>query len=122
MVFDGEKKMTREEFEDWLSTLPSDQYDVLMQERITRLNPKQQAIMQAREVKRKERFRMIDSLKMTNDEGNEAILNALRDSFSGDDFCEHQRSYVKNCKACDEMDRLVFPELFEEDISLNENG
>jgi hypothetical protein len=114
--------MTPREFEDWLVRLPSDEYDVVMQERISKLNPEQQAIMQAREVKRKERFRIIDGLKSANEDGNENIFNALRDSFSGEDFCEHQRSYVKNCIACDELEHLMFPELFVRDGLRNEDS
>jgi hypothetical protein len=106
--------MTSSEFEEWLSSLDDHQYDDLMQERIARLNPEQQAIMQAREVKRMERFRLIREVHESKDEeAHERLVDALRDNDGSN--CEHGRSYVKHCIACGEIDHLMFPELFDKD-------
>ena len=107
--------MTPSEFEDYLSHLTDEQYDTLIQERITRLNLEQQTIVQAREVARKERFKIIQKLSDPNadEETHHMVLNALRDGDS--DNCEHWRPYCKHCIACGEIDGLMFPELFDKD-------
>lgn len=107
-------------FEDYLANLNNEQYDVIMQERIARLNPEQQAIMQAREVQRKYRFQLIDKLTDPNstEETHESVFNAIRDMDG--DACEHGRSYCKNCIACSEIDHKMFPEIFDEDGELIE--
>lgn len=107
--------MTPSEYEEYLSHLTNDQYDALIQERIARLNPEQQKLAQAREVKRKDRFKLIEKLAApeANEDTHEMVFNALRDM---DDFeCEHGRSYCKHCIACGEIDGIMFPELFDKD-------
>lgn len=107
--------MNREEFESHLATLDDEQYDALIAERIERLNPEQKLMALAREGKRKERVKLISKLADPNadEDTHEMVFNALRD-MDGDE-CEHNRSYVKHCLACGEMDHLMFPELFDED-------
>jgi hypothetical protein len=107
--------MTPKEFEEQLTHLTDEQYDVLIQERISRLNPEQQKIAQAREVQRKDRFKLIQKIADPNatPEDHEMVFDALRDMDG--DGCEHGRSYVKHCIACGEIDHLMFPELFDED-------
>jgi hypothetical protein len=107
--------MEPKEFESYLATLDEEQYSALVQERIQRLNPEQQAIAQARERLRKDRQKLIDKLADpdASEDVHEYVFNALRD-MDGDE-CEHERSYVKHCSACGEMDHLMFPELFDED-------
>jgi hypothetical protein len=46
--------MSPDEFEDYLVTLSDEEYTILMNARIAKLNPEQQLIAQAREVIRKE--------------------------------------------------------------------
>jgi hypothetical protein len=106
--------MTPSEYEEFLAHLTSEQYDALVQERIARLDPEDQKIIQAREVKRKERFRLLDKLSHpdANEDTHEMVFNALRDM--DDDRCEHDRSYCKNCMDCGEIDHKMFPELFDE--------
>ncbi len=105
--------MTSKEFETYLESLSNDEYDKLIQERIGRLNPEQQAIMQKREAQRKERFKLINKLTDPDPDVHEMVFNALRD-MDGDD-CEHGRSYCKHCIACGQIDHAMFPELFDED-------
>jgi hypothetical protein len=106
--------MSPSEFEDEISHLTDEQYDAFIQERIARLSPEQQIIAQAREVKRQERFLLIQKLTESKDEeAHERFLDALRDT--GNLNCEHGRSYCKHCIACGEMDHRMFPELFNED-------
>jgi hypothetical protein len=106
--------MTPIEFELWLSQLADAEYEKVIQERISRLDEKQQSIAQAREEKKKERLVLFKKLAESQDEeAHERLLNALRDS---DGFnCEHGRSYAKHCIACGEIDNLMFPELFNKD-------
>jgi hypothetical protein len=107
--------MTPREFEEYLSHLTNEQYDVLIQERIARLNPEQQKVALAREAQRKVRFKLIEKLASpdANEDTHEMVFDALRD-MDGDE-CEHGRHYVKHCIACGEMDGLMFPELFDKD-------
>jgi hypothetical protein len=103
------------EFEEELSHLTNDQYDALIQDRIGRLNIEQQTIAQTRELKRKERFRLISKLadpKATEDD-HERVYNALLNM--DEHACEHNRSYVKHCIACGQIDHLMWPELYDED-------
>jgi hypothetical protein len=86
----------------------------MLQERIAKLNPEQQVLAQAREVKRKYRSGLIKKLADPNEDVQEMVFNALRDVDSGNS-CEHDRSYCKHCIACGEIDYLMFPELFDEE-------
>lgn len=101
------------EFETYLESLSEEEYDKLMQERISRLSNEQQAIMRVREVQRKDRAKLIHKLSDPDPDVHEMVFNALRD-MDGDE-CEHQRSYCKHCLACGEIDHAMFPELFDED-------
>lgn len=105
--------MTTDEFRKYLESLNDEQYDALIQERILRLNSEQQAIAQAREVKRKERFKLIAKLSDPDPDVHEGVFDALRDMDGHE--CEHGRHWVKHCSACGKMDHLMFPELFDED-------
>lgn len=107
--------MNHKEFETYLAGLDDEQYDVLVQERIARLNDEQKVVALAREGQRKERAKLISKLAdpNANEDVHEIVFDALRD-MDGDE-CEHGRSYVKHCIACGEMDHLMFPELFDED-------
>ncbi len=107
--------MSPDEFEDYLVTLSDEEYTILMNARIAKLNPEQQLIAQAREVIRKERFRLISSMKDgTSWEDVRESFATLGEGYTGE--CEHGRSYCKHCVACGEIDYLMFPEIF------NENG
>lgn len=107
--------MNTKEFTSYLENLNNDQYDALIQERIQRLNAEQQTLMQAREVQRKERFKLISKLSDPNsdEDTHQMVFDALLDMDG--DACEHGRSYVKHCVACGEIDHAMFPELFDED-------
>jgi hypothetical protein len=101
------------EFEKYLESLSEEDYDKLIQERMKRLNPEQGAIMVARELQRKARFKLIEKLKDPDPDVHEMVFNALRDM--DDHQCEHGRHWVKHCSACGEIDHVMFPELFNED-------
>ncbi len=101
------------EFEKYLESLSSEEYDKLIQERIGRLDTEQQAIMQVREVQRKARAQLIAKLSDPDPDTHEMVFDALRD-MDGDE-CEHGRHWVKHCLACGKIDHAMFPELFDED-------
>jgi hypothetical protein len=105
--------MNIKEFEDYLTGLSEEDYDLLIKERIAKLSPEQQLIAQAREVQKKYRAKLIAKLSDPDPDVHEMVFNALRDS-DGDE-CEHGRSYVKHCVACGEIDHTMFPELFDAD-------
>lgn len=108
------KKMTPKEFEDYLVSLSEEDYDKLMQERIARLSPENQTIMQAREIKRKKTAWLIDQARKdpANDELQHKVFDQILDM--QEDYCEHERSTWSNCIACGELDHAMFPELFNE--------
>lgn len=107
--------MSRDEFKSYLENLRGEEYDALIQERILRLTPEQQTIVQAREVQRKERFKLYDKLMDPDPDVQQYVFDALRDMDGYAFECEHGRNYVKHCLACGAIDHGMFPELFDED-------
>jgi hypothetical protein len=110
--------MTPEEFEDYLFNLTPEQYDALMEERIAKLNPEQQVICKAREVWRKESYKLIDSLDVNDPTSvaNEKTLQAIGMMSGGNSLhCEHGRPYAKPCIACGKIYGALFPEVYDED-------
>jgi len=105
--------MTPKEFESWLENLNNDQYDVLIQERLLRLGEEEQKLVQAREVRRKERAKLFHKLNDPDLSVRQEVMNAI--SMGEGHHCEHGRSWVKHCIACGKIDHLMFPELFDED-------
>ncbi len=106
--------MTPKEFEDYLVSLSEEDYDKLIQERIAKLSPKDQLILQAREVKRKKTAQLIDQARKdpTNSELQHRVFDHILDM--QEDYCEHDRSTWSTCIACGELDHAMFPELFDE--------
>jgi len=114
--------MTPTEFENYLVSLNDDEYDALVQERISRLNAEQQVIVQAREVQKKERAKIFTKLAdpNTTEDVHEMAHNSLRDMEYAMN-CEHDRHICKHCYACGLIDHLMFPEIYDEDgLRLNE--
>lgn len=105
--------MTPSEYENYLVSLTDEQYDDLIQERITRLDPEQQKIAQAREVQRKYQRKLLfkASCADTSEDDLEGIYNALCEAQYN---CEHAKPAWKHCFACGKIDYLMFPEFFDE--------
>lgn len=106
--------MTPKEFEDYLVRLSEEDYNKLIQERIGKLDPKDQIILQAREVKRKKTKQLID--QAMKDPTNSDLQHKVFDHFleMREDYCEHGRSVYSHCIACGELDHAIFPELYDE--------
>ena len=106
--------MDSKDFENYLVNLPRDEYNNLIDQRIARLNTKQQAIVRAREVKKDRNIELVEKLTSpgATEEDHQKLQDALRD---GTFNCEHGRSYCKHCIECAEIDHTMFPELFDED-------
>ena len=107
--------MKAREFEVYIAKLSRSEYRALVNERISRLNPEQQAIAIAREKRKEDQYELISKLmdEATNTpENNHLIADALRDH---SDRCEHDRSIWKSCMECAKIDHIMFPELFDED-------
>jgi hypothetical protein len=105
--------MTPLQFENYLISLTDEQHDILVQERIARLDPNQQLLAQERELQKKYQLQLMKkavSSEATEDD-QEAIYNALRE---GTDYCEHMVSIHKHCFDCGKIDHTMFPELFNE--------
>lgn len=80
-------------------------------ERLAKLNREQRAIVLKREEKRKERAKLIKVARESNDpEVHQHIFDSLLEI--DDDCCEHGRSVWGGCHACDEIDAILYPELF----------
>lgn len=105
--------MTPKEYEKWLTSLNDNEYDILIQERIARLEGESLQIAQAREDRRKERRKLYHKLNDPDPEVRRAVMKQIMDGEGHE--CEHGRSWVKHCLACGEMDHIMFPELFDKD-------
>src|SRR5580698_7943686 len=91
----------------------TDEYDLggITPKRLANLNAEQRSIVECRLEKDKERSKLIAMIKDNDEEIYEKVFNALRDMHS--DNCEHNRSIWKNCIVCNEIDILLFPELYD---------
>lgn len=82
----------------------------ITEEKLAKLDSSQKEIVLKREEKRKERFKLIE--KVGDDvEVNQQVFNALLNMDR--DFCEHDKSIWLSCASCEEIDKLLFPELFD---------
>jgi hypothetical protein len=101
------------DFEEYLIKLSDDQLEELVKERIDRLNPEQKVIALAREEQKKVRAKLINKLSDPDPDLHQAVFDAILDMET--DECEHGRHYCKPCIECRDMDRIMFPELWDEE-------
>jgi hypothetical protein len=85
---------------------------VSYEERLARLDDKQQAIVMKRQEESAARSIVIAKLFDADPEVHEHAFNTLRDMTP--DMCEHDRSIWSPCMACAEIDHLMYPEVFNE--------
>lgn len=98
-----------------------DEYDLggITPERLANLNFEQRSIIEARIEKNKERAKLVAMIEVGNEETYEKIFNALRDMEQ--DNCEHNRPIWKSCIACNEIEMLLFPELYSDGLRISKD-
>ena len=77
------------------------------------LTPEQQKTYDRWMQERKDRQKILDEFFESPDQCYETLMEKL--SKTDADFCEHERSIMGTCSACYEIERIMFPELFEEE-------
>lgn len=78
------------------------------------LTIEQQKIVDRWEAEREARGLLIDKLEADQSaEVFQAVLQELYDL--SPTHCEHGRAVINTCMACDEIERIIHPELFEEE-------
>lgn len=88
---------------------------MLTPEQKARLNPEQLTIAEKWEREREERNVLIDKLEESEKTGDRKRFMEILDEMTeigNPDFCEHERSIWKPCAACEEIERLLYPEFY----------
>jgi len=106
--------MSPKDFVDYIDQLSDAQFEQLIADRLTRLNPEQQKIAVSRQLINKKRMQILNKLKEPNvsEDTFELVFDQLRD-LDNIDECEHQISLIDHCQDCGQIDYLMFPELFD---------
>ena len=82
---------------------------MLTEEQKSRLNPEQLVIAEKWEREKEERSAILDKL----DAGEINLKEALRlMDHQTNDMCEHDRSIWSPCGACNEIERLLYPDAY----------
>jgi hypothetical protein len=82
---------------------------MLTQEQKSKLNPEQLAIAEKWEREKNERSAILDRLDAGEIDAKEALRLM---SMQSNGMCEHDRSIWSNCAACEEIERLLYPEAY----------
>lgn len=83
-----------------------------MNPNISKLSPEQLKIFERWEREKKERLNLLN--KLESEIGNPAfILKQLQELEP--DYCEHGRYKMGTCTGCDEIERILFPEKFDDE-------
>jgi hypothetical protein len=99
----------------------TEEFERRRQARKVLLTPEQRAIAERWEAERQRRHEMLmsygEALQRGDKEAATIILQeALEFTLLKDrHYCEHGRAVVSTCIACEEIDRILSPELFEEE-------
>lgn len=82
-----------------------------------RLTPEQNAIVAKWEVEREARGKIIDQIGIAEKKGDWEAIRSLMDQIieMTPDRCEHDRSIMGTCAGCDEIERILHPELFQDE-------
>lgn len=92
---------------------------MLTDEQKARLNPEQLAIAEKWErehIAQGEAIEMMRVAEAANDaEGIKNAFEAFLNASDTSGFCEHERSIWTPCMACEEIERLLNPEFYDED-------
>ncbi len=89
---------------------------MLTDEQRARLNPEQLVIAENWERERDERLAFCDKMSEADAAKDTVAYKAAFEGYlavgAGATHCEHERSIWSNCAACDEISRLLNPDLF----------
>jgi hypothetical protein len=90
---------------------------MLSEQQKARLNPEQLAIAEKWELEKQERNLIVDAMMAAEKAGDKTAYDAAADKLTVfvSDVCEHDRSIWSNCFACDEIERLLHPEFYDEE-------
>lgn len=92
---------------------------MLTEEQKSRLNPEQLAIAEKWEKEHIAQGIAIEKMTKANEEKDfEAYQKAFEEFLSASDtsgFCEHERSIWTPCMACEEIERLLNPEFYDDE-------
>ena len=93
-------------------TAPKDQ----LQERKAQLTPAQLLVAERWESERSKRDALLNEACTALDQGDQSRWKelTLQACETDPDFCEHGRSTVTSCMACEEIERILWPEHFDE--------
>lgn len=86
--------------------------------RMALLNPEQRKVAERWERERDERLRLLGEAKAAEARGDDETRLALWKkvcTIGAEDSCEHGRSVYSTCMACEEIERILSPELFEDE-------
>jgi hypothetical protein len=89
---------------------------MLTDEQKARLNPEQLAIAEKWDRETLEMDKVFEKLQRAlRENNNDLFQEALADSAANvKDRCEHDRSIWSSCAGCDEIERLLWPEFYDE--------
>ena len=89
---------------------------------LAKLNHEQLIIVEKWEAEREERSRLIDLIAEAEKEGNEEVVDKLLHTIIDNtpDFCEHNRHIASPCCACNDIEKILYPELYDENGELIE--
>lgn len=81
------------------------------------LTAEQQAIVARWEAEREARSKLIDKLAVAEKNGDDAAFKSILDEIMDltPSHCEHGRDVISTCMACDEIERIIHPELFKDE-------
>lgn len=82
---------------------------MLTEEQKAKLNPEQLAVAEKWEREKEERAAILDRMDAGEIDVREA-LRLMNEQSNG--MCEHDRSIWSPCAACDEIERLLYPEAY----------
>lgn len=78
-----------------------------------KLTPEQQKVYDRWMQERSERQKILNEFFDSPDQCYQGLMEKLRGIDK--DFCEHGRSTMGTCWSCEEIERIMFPELFEDE-------
>ena len=82
-----------------------------------RLTPEQQAIVAKWETEKEARGKLIGRLEVAEKSGNDEDFKSILSEIMAltPSHCEHGRSIIGTCAGCDEIERIIHPELFQDE-------
>jgi hypothetical protein len=77
-----------------------------------KLTPEQQKVVIHKQERADERAKLVALLIDPDIDNQQRVFNSLRDMQS--DYCEHGYNVWRFCNECEDIDRVLYPELFDQ--------